>query len=77
MTATGDKYEGEFKNSLKNGKGTEVYHNGDRYVGEYKDGKPYGQGEYNWEQGASYKGSFRHLMIYYLMREQKYCYLSQ
>lgn len=54
----GDKYEGEFKKSLKDGKGTEFYHNGDKYIGEYLEGRPCGYGEYYWAQGAIYKGHF-------------------
>ena len=40
----GRKYDGEWLNSLKHGKGADFFANGDRYVGEYKDGKPNGEG---------------------------------
>ena len=33
----GDKYEGEFKNNLKEGKGIMIYNNGDKYDGEFKN----------------------------------------
>ena len=37
--ATGDKYDGEFKDDKMNGKGVYTYANGDKYDGEYKDDK--------------------------------------
>jgi len=38
----GDRYEGEFKNSMKNGFGTERYSNGSTYIGEFLKNKPNG-----------------------------------
>ena len=35
----GDKYKGEFKNNLKEGKGIMEYNNGDKYEGEWESGK--------------------------------------
>ena len=35
----GGKYEGEYKNNLRNGQGTLIASDGNRYVGEFKDGK--------------------------------------
>ena len=40
----GDRYEGEWKQCLKHGQGTDIFANGDIYTGEYKDGKPDGKG---------------------------------
>lgn len=40
----GDRYEGEFKDCLKHGFGTERFANGDIYVGSYLQGKPEGYG---------------------------------
>lgn len=54
----GDRYEGEFKECLKHGLGTERFINGDVYVGNYEHGKPEGYGEYYWVNGNSYKGYF-------------------
>jgi hypothetical protein len=60
----GDKYEGEFKNGIRQGMGTYTYANGVKYVGEYKDGYFDGNGiEYrpNGEtirQGQWAKGKF-------------------
>jgi len=44
----GDRYEGEFRDCLKHGLGTERFHNGDVYIGNYAHGKPEGYGEYYW-----------------------------
>jgi len=54
----GDRYEGEWKECLKHGNGTDIYHNGDSYVGQYKFGKPCGYGQYFWKNGSSYSGEF-------------------
>jgi len=35
----GDRYEGEWKECLKHGNGTDTFSNGDVYVGQYKHGK--------------------------------------
>jgi hypothetical protein len=40
----GDRYEGEFKQSMKHGLGTERYSSGDTYVGQFYKNKPNGQG---------------------------------
>jgi len=34
----GDRYEGEWKNCLKHGNGTDIFSNGDVYIGQYKFG---------------------------------------
>ena len=36
---SGNKYEGEWKDGVKNGHGTFTYSNGDKYEGEWRDGK--------------------------------------
>jgi hypothetical protein len=40
----GDRYEGEWKKTLKHGLGTDLFANGDKYVGEYRYGRPEGRG---------------------------------
>lgn len=55
----GDRYEGQFKNCLKHGNGTERFKNGDKYSGEYMNGRPEGYGEYHWSNESVYKGSFK------------------
>ena len=54
----GDRYEGEWKECLKHGNGTDFFANGDTYAGQYKFGKPCGYGEYLWKNGNRYVGSF-------------------
>lgn len=38
------RYEGEYQNNLRNGKGIYYYDNGDRYDGDWKDDKKNGRG---------------------------------
>ena len=42
--ANGERYNGEWKNGLKHGKGNLKYSNGEEYEGNFKGGKPYGNG---------------------------------
>lgn len=44
---------------MKNGLGTEHFHNKDSYKGEYVNGKPEGNGRYIWARGNFYEGQFR------------------
>ena len=39
----GDRYEGDWKNDKKEGKGIYYYNNGDREMGDYLYGKPIGK----------------------------------
>ena len=39
----GDRYEGEWKNDNKEGKGIYYYSNGDRMMGDFFNGKPIGK----------------------------------
>lgn len=57
-SVVGDRYEGQFKQCLKHGEGTEKFANGDCYTGNYLNGKPEGYGEYSWINGAFFKGTF-------------------
>jgi len=41
----GDKYEGDWKDDLKNGKGVIYYANGEIYDGEWKNDKYCGKGK--------------------------------
>jgi len=61
---SGDKYEGEFKNGVREGKGTfyflgESKWKGDKYVGEFKNNKMHGRGAYTWVEGHKYVGEFK------------------
>ena len=51
-------YEGEWKNSLKNGIGIEKYRN-NLYKGNFVNGKRNGIGEYFWEKDIYYIGEWR------------------
>ena len=54
--ANGDKYVGEYMNSVKHGQGTYTYASGDKYVGEYMNDITHGQGTYTWANGDKYVG---------------------
>ena len=51
------KYEGEWKNSLKDGIGIETYQK-NYYQGDFKNGKRNGIGEYFWEKDVFYSGEW-------------------
>ena len=53
------KYEGQFVNGLKNGKGTYYFDNGDKYVGDFRDGDREGEGIYYYKNGDKYEGHFK------------------
>jgi antitoxin component YwqK of YwqJK toxin-antitoxin module len=56
--ADGAKYEGDFVNNLKEGKGTLVWKNGDKYIGEFKNNLCHGKGKYIWPGGTIYEGDW-------------------
>ena len=53
------KYEGEIKNGLPNGQGTDTLTNGDKYDGEWKNGKKNGQGITTYPDGGNYIGEYK------------------
>ena len=55
----GEKYVGEFKNDIRNGRGTYTYSDGDKYVGEFKRGYRHGQGTFTWHNGDKYVGGYK------------------
>ena len=55
-TSKAFKYEGEFKDGLKQGKGAYEWENGDRYEGEFAQDRPNGKGKYRFGNGDSYEG---------------------
>ena len=55
----GDKYEGEFKNNLIEGKGIFYCHNGDKYEGDFKNGIREGKGIFYYNSGSKYEGDFK------------------
>jgi hypothetical protein len=55
----GDKFEGQYKGDLINGKGTYYYLNGDKYVGDWKNDLREGKGIFYWENGNKYEGEYK------------------
>ena len=52
----GEKYVGDLKNGLKNGKGIYLYANGNRYEGDWKDDKREGRGKFIFVNGDIFEG---------------------
>jgi hypothetical protein len=55
---TGEIYEGEYKNGIRNGKGKYTFLNGDIYDGDYKDGLRDGNGDYIYKNGNKFTGKW-------------------
>lgn len=53
VNAKGGKYDGEWLNGLKNGKGTTYHSNGDIFEGHYVNNKKHGKGKF----GYNFKGN--------------------
>ncbi len=51
----GDRYEGEWKNGKKHGKGTMDYANGNKYTGIWVNDNRAGQGVFTWTNGNRYE----------------------
>ncbi len=56
---TGSRYEGEWKNNLREGKGSFYWTDGQYYIGEYKNDLRTGKGTYFWPNGEKYVGEWR------------------
>ena len=56
--ASGNWYEGEFKNWDRHGKGVYHYANGDWYEGEFSEGKFHGAGVYHYANGTIEQGQW-------------------
>ncbi|KAH3732853.1 morn repeat protein [Pelomyxa schiedti] len=59
ITADCDVYEGEFKNDIRDGKGTYKWREGDSYEGDWKDGVRDGYGVYKRATGSTYEGHWK------------------
>uniref|UniRef100_A0A8C7XYD0 Ankyrin repeat and MYND domain containing 1 n=1 Tax=Oryzias sinensis TaxID=183150 RepID=A0A8C7XYD0_9TELE len=60
------KYEGQFVNALKHGKGKYIWGNGECYEGFFYKDHRHGSGEYFWPSGHKFTGKF------YLNRKEGY-----
>lgn len=56
LSRVGDRYEGIWKNKIRNGKGTCYYANGDKYEGNWLQDKPDGQGKMTYKGGTVKQG---------------------
>ncbi len=57
---TDEKYEGEWRNSKRDGRGVEFYADGEKkYVGNFKNGKYEGNGSYFYKNGDKYVGKYK------------------
>lgn len=52
------KYQGEFRNGKRDGRGIFIYKTGDRYEGEFRNDKAEGRGRFLWKAGNKYEGYF-------------------
>ncbi len=53
------KYQGEFKDGVRQGNGVYVWENGDRYAGEFANDLPNGRGQFTFANGDSYDGEVK------------------
>ena len=57
---TDEKYEGEWRNSKRDGRGVEFYADGEKkYVGNFKNGKYEGNGSFFYKNGDKYVGKYK------------------
>jgi len=57
---TEEKYEGEWRNGKRDGRGVEFYTDGEKkYVGNFKNGKYEGNGTYFYKNGDKYVGKYK------------------
>jgi hypothetical protein len=54
----GNRYEGDFVDGKRTGKGTFTWANGNRYEGDFVDGKLHGKGTFVDVDGNRYEGDF-------------------
>ena len=57
--ANGNRYEGDFRDGKRHGRGTYTWADGARYEGDYHNGKPHGQGTLTFATGNRYEGRWR------------------
>lgn len=60
----GNRYVGQFKNSLIQGQGAMYYTDGSRYLGEFRNGQPHGEGVRIFTDGSKQQGSWQYGRLY-------------
>lgn len=58
QTQSSCKYEGQWENNLKCGKGKQTYFDGSYYLGDFANNIPNGQGLLVSDDGSKYEGKF-------------------
>ncbi|QTA93163.1 ARPP-1 family domain-containing protein [Desulfonema magnum] len=56
-----ESYEGQFRNGMPHGNGTETFSDGSEWTGQFKYRVPYGKGVWTLPDGTRYEGPFKHL----------------
>ena len=54
-----ERYEGQYKDGDRHGRGYYVFEKGNRYFGEWSCDKIHGQGTKTWASGDTYTGSWK------------------
>ena len=65
MYENGDKYEGEFRDNKKEGRGILYYKNGNRFEGEFRNDKQDGDGIFYFNNGDKYIGKWTNGKVEY------------
>lgn len=55
----GSRYEGEYKNGKRDGRGVQTWPDKARYEGTFRDGERSGYGVFTWPNGNRYEGTFK------------------
>lgn len=55
----GSKYEGDFKDGMRRGRGIMTWKDGAKYDGDWEDGMRHGKGIMTWKTGEKYEGEFK------------------
>lgn len=57
--ASGERYEGQFQNNLRHGRGTHWYLDGGEYAGEWRHDQREGLGVMRYADGQVYEGAWK------------------
>ncbi len=61
----GSRYEGEYKNGSKHGKGTYYYVDGNKYTGDWVNNQKAGEGVFTWANGDRYEMRYSQMSCHY------------